>query len=460
MQKLKEIISTNALPLGSTAQGAEWATKALHPSDPVSPVHGAPDLEARPSTLVTFNAMVKISPPAGLSATDTWDVDILNTPDPVCFATWATDKTGNYAGSLLDRLHFTAGINNRFLNPQVSGSGATPELAYAAKVSTFHDSVESFRLAYYGATTHLDAPALSNQGTVCAVQFPYETESLSVSNYNLTGVKVEAMRSMTMIPFAQMPDYTGIQNMPNAMFGPARDGVYLPFKLSTEDLHYRNCDDLRVTHTDWDATNSTTFSAASNSLSMTTSTGLCNLLAPTADCVVTAAGATSGGRMLPRATSNLGMTSFRGLSATASVQMYVRCGFELCVLPSTVYSPFLRNPAPYDASAIQAYFAMARTLKDAYPADFNDLGKMLEFLGGVAEKVLPLAVPQLAPLIPMVKGAYRMIKGSKDPGSVSDALEKINPSLVQAKKDVIAKPKARRRLKIAPRTPAAPPVKK
>jgi hypothetical protein len=44
----------------------------------------------------------------------------------------------------------------------------------------------------------------------------------------------------------------------------------------------------------------------------------------------------------------------------------------------------------YDCRALDTYFAIARELKDAYPADYNDLGKIWDIISRVGKKVLPV----------------------------------------------------------------------
>jgi len=49
-------------------------------------------------------------------------------------------------------------------------------------------------------------------------------------------------------------------------------------------------------------------------------------------------------------------------------------------MPGTQYSP-LQIPSPqYDPVALNTYFEISRGLKDAYPADYNSLGKLWDVI--------------------------------------------------------------------------------
>lgn len=51
------------------------------------------------------------------------------------------------------------------------------------------------------------------------------------------------------------------------------------------------------------------------------------------------------------------------------------------------------------------YFRISRELKDGYPADYNDLGKILDVIKGAAKFVLPIAsnfLPMLRPVSALV----------------------------------------------------------
>lgn len=63
------------------------------------------------------------------------------------------------------------------------------------------------------------------------------------------------------------------------------------------------------------------------------------------------------------------------------------------MLPGTTLASFQRTSPVYDAMALAAYFSISRELKDAYPAEYNDLGKILGTIANVAKGVIGTIFP-------------------------------------------------------------------
>jgi hypothetical protein len=101
----------------------------------------------------------------------------------------------------------------------------------------------------------------------------------------------------------------------------------------------------------------------------------------------------------------------RNLAVTTSFSFFVRCGIEMQVTPSSVLSPQLQLSPPYDAVALNSYFQIARELKDGYPSEYNDLGKMWDSISKVARRILPVVS-----LIPGAKIASGIASGVVDAG--------------------------------------------
>jgi hypothetical protein len=95
--------------------------------------------------------------------------------------------------------------------------------------------------------------------------------------------------------------------------------------------------------------------------------------------------------------TNWGGICARNLALTTKFTFFVRFGVELQVQPGSTLSPHLRLSPQYDSRALKTYFAIARELKDAYPADYNDWGKLWNVVKGVASSVLPV-VSALGPV--------------------------------------------------------------
>jgi hypothetical protein len=99
--------------------------------------------------------------------------------------------------------------------------------------------------------------------------------------------------------------------------------------------------------------------------------------------------------------SNWADFSFKNLAVTTSLSFFYRFGFEVQVLPTSQMSPHLKLSPKHDPAALNAYFAISRELKDAYPADFNDLGMIWDIISSAAKAVAPAlgAIPVAGPVL-------------------------------------------------------------
>lgn len=102
---------------------------------------------------------------------------------------------------------------------------------------------------------------------------------------------------------------------------------------------------------------------------------------------------------------------------------YYRGGWEYQVAPSTTLVSFAKTSPVYDPQALATYFKISRELKDGYPADYNDLGKILDVIKGAAKTVLPIAssvFPVLRPVSALVSAAGSGKQQSESPLGVSE----------------------------------------
>jgi len=224
-QKLREIIDAAASPLGSTGSGTAWALKALHPSDPLTTVEGIPDESTYCSTGLNYQQMYEVKPPNSTLAS-TWDCTVLFNTDPTVFATIMNIQAGG--------IPFLGNVVN-------SALGSTLPLAVAAMNADF----SHWRLMYGGLSVHHSAPAVADQGTVVAAQYPIrpiERGSQSVwSPGELSRYPLIAFDQVDVIPV-----YDDLVRMPNAYVGLAKHGVYMPMKLESNHQQWHTKDDLRL----------------------------------------------------------------------------------------------------------------------------------------------------------------------------------------------------------------------
>jgi len=393
--------------MGTTEDGRVWCVKALHPSDPLTSVRGVPDQSAIPTTVENWQQQLTIpSPPdAGDDATE-WDCQIYFIDDPSYWGVILTKPdTGNGA---------IYGVPN---NPMatVGGYEATDKNMSAAKGVC--DSFTAWRRAYAGVTVHLVAPQLTNQGTVTAAQYKVRPTVMggpstafaamderprkgSVAGEkegtapNWSSAQTFLAHPLVAYEAKDLYDYDTLQSMPNAYVGQARDGVYMPLKLDSNHAVWHTKADLVYDGSGYETFGTNAWLDPTIKLDKAQAYAV----GPYQEWgrPYSGSGATYFGfpHLLP-CTSITGAIVFKGLDMKSSLLLQYRMGFECACAPGTTFSPFLKLAPAWDPAAVNTYFAIARELKDAYPADYNDLGKLWDVIKGAARVVLPFVRPVL-----------------------------------------------------------------
>lgn len=383
--------------------------KALHPSDPITEVRGVPDESAVPSMLMNYQTVYTVKPQEG--ATGTWKLDGQLIPHPICFgALSVTDSIG-----LRDL---------EVLNSQLTGE------IHSAKFNAFQSEFLAWRLAYASVTIYQDGPDLANQGTVVVCQKPVDPLRTNIdttlTDYPIFTARPHAFHFMS----ADYPRYEVTQAMPNAYFGKSREGAYIPLKLtrthqtwhSHRDLMYQMnsaghpyYDEAQVANGTAgtivlasDVSESTTgfypfstlndvhyFAGAQNKdKKRAPHSSDSKVGAPDTDYVC-------GDVTSEFCNENWADFCFRNMAVTTSLSFFFRFGFECRLQPTSMLSPQLKISPPADEAAIQSYFAIARELKDAYPAEFNDLGKIWDVISSIAKGISPMlsVIPGVGPIL-------------------------------------------------------------
>jgi hypothetical protein len=185
------------------------------------------------------------------------------------------------------------------------------------------------------------------------------------------------------------PNFDVLQAMPNAYFSKSKEGLYAPLKLTRTHQRWTGIGDLVsmagsvLNPSAWLIGGKDLPAAAQPS----TVWPHVNIL-------------TAGGTMgnwdppYPETTSpflNDCVCHFaaRNLAVTTSFTFFVRMGLEIQCYPSSPYATHLKLSPPEDQVAVSNYFQISRGMKDGYPADYNDLGKIWEVISGIAKQVAP-----------------------------------------------------------------------
>jgi hypothetical protein len=380
-QLLKQTIDQFAFPYGATKTGADWCIKALHPSDPMTEVRGIPDNSAVPSLLMNYQSTFTLSPTPG--AVGTWSFNAALLPHPINFM--YIDEVDSLTAP---------GIESNFMNTQMAG------VTHSDKYNAFRTMVQRWRLAYMSVTVYQDGPDLANQGTIVVAQGPVMPLHYNFCYPTSGSTKLISMPAIEQYTNEDHPDFTTSQGMPNAYFSRSREGAYVPLKL-TETCQDWVSDADRITP----------------AAIMELVAGQGEEILPVAPNVpgyphvnIPSAYYSSGvSKSYPTSPMLNGTWAFlcaRNLALTTSFTFFVRCGIEMQVVPSSVLAPQLKLSPPQDEAAIRTYFAIARELKDGYPADYNDAGKIWDAISSTVKKILPFAEN-----IPGIGGAARAVSG-------------------------------------------------
>lgn len=388
MNKLRELLNSYGRGFGDTENGKAWCIKALHPSDPLTDVRGVPDQTCMPTTVLNYQQQYGINAP---TANKKWECEIYLLSDPVRFATiFVRDVDGGNPAALT------------VLNQKIADPGDTEEVKGSAWIS----EMMRWRLAYAGTTVYLDAPALANEGTVVAAQTPVkprfcplsitetlQSKKLASAAPNALGVTSWLSAGVSWGTDA-LPEYAELMAMPNSYTGEAKNGVYMPLRLDSNHALWHDARDAaaEVKNTDGSLLNDVGQLAAVQAASA-------GVYAPAKTFQYDAA-TIADWHLLP-CVSNMGCIAFRNLSSTASLMMACRLGFEVQVLPRSMYSPYLHISPAYDRLSLETYWAISRELKDAYPADYNDLGKLWDVIKRVAGFAAPIVrmIPGVGPAV-------------------------------------------------------------
>lgn len=344
---------------------------------------------------MNYQSVYTVSPTAG--ATGVWALDGQLIPHPLTFgAVSYTDSVG---------IH-----NVEMLNSQVQGA------SYKLRLQSFLEDFQRWRLAYASVTIYQDGPDLANQGTVVVCQKPLEPPRFNLYDGFNGADSADGLHHAFHMEDTDLPSYAASQAMPNAYFGRSREGVYIPLKLTK-------------THQTWHSHRDLTYQASAAQLLPVTTTGYGGqLVLPVsadlettgqypflslndvhqAEDAVTLRTAIVGDLTSDFCNENWADFSFKNMAVTTSLSFFFRFGFEVQVQPASILSPHLKLSPPSDPVAIETYFRIARELKDAYPADFNDAGKIWDVISSIAKTVAPFlsAVPVVGPVLPsIVSGA-------------------------------------------------------
>lgn len=407
--------------------------KALHPSDPITTCQGVPDESSFPTVSVLYQQTFKVQAPPSSGAT--WSMDVNLIPDAIHLLNWDAFHT--------EGLSLARGAE---LNQYLDG------VTYSEKFASFMKlKIVRHRLMFYGLTVTQDAPALSNQGTVVACQHAVTPDLFNICSTASPAVIPQASQKsapgapyfhpfsskhMRQYPAATMTSYQRAMSMPNALVGQARDGVYMPLRMTQTSQEWARLSDLAFVAPQ-------NYNGAGDyygdpdyrvytSQELPTNPVYTPPYISARSVYITDAGVPYGDLLYKPLNADWGYIGFRDLDKSASLSFTLRVGIEAEVLPGSILSPYQKSSPEYDPQALQAYFHISRQLKDAYPASYNDLSKLWGVIKGAATAALPalgafgpygqmaqFAIPAAIGVVDKLSSAYRKTGGKAKPSAAT-----------------------------------------
>jgi len=399
----------------STELGREWLVKALNPTEPSIAAVGMPDGTAvdtvclELTTSFTVNASTMgFTPASPLSAP--WGMKVLLTPHMI-------------PGSII---------------PLEGASSAAPipvrypifeNADIRADYSNLTSLAEAWRLCGQSVTIHLDANSTKDSGTIVAAQ------QVTKPQVMFPGMSATGYMQYPLLYFqegtvdhADNPDYTTIMALPRAYQSNLRTGLYMPLKLNSTCQHWSSARESVI----MTAQDSLAGSPSLGGLSLTTAAlgpypfphyAFRGPIRSALNNTIT--GWTSAGFL----GDTWGHIAVSGVDPSSGVVLKFRSLLELKVQARSSYAPHMR-PAPFpDHMAIQNYFTIVRELPDAYPADYNDAGKIMGVIGK--------AIRTVSPFLTFIPGVGKALTAAAGP--ISGALITMGKDATEARKAFKAK---------------------
>lgn len=385
--------------------GRDFVIKALHPAEPSIPGVAIPDGSTSKSIVKTFMTAVSIAAPADAVADTKMDIELNALPHPITVASYKISYI-NAGGA--------ATAYGTIRNAQMGQlpAGADSAVANSAFLA---DAASSWRMTSYSITGVHDASAYNNQGTVRAHQAPSSMMTYAGSLIESTTSKLTCGLPIGGFQSEAAPTYDQMAQI--GMFtGKLNDGFYMPLRLGTDADHWRSPADMFIPlkgYTDV-AADGTPGRFLLDSGAPPAGTGRSNFpfhdegLTP---AFYTATSGIAGYAVQGFLSDNWGRICIKGMHVSSNIVLTIRLGLECRVNTCSVWATELTTAPAADPAAILAYKAMSQQMADAFPADYNDLGRIWQWISNAAKSLAPALnlIPVVGPAINGVVGGATFI---------------------------------------------------
>lgn len=453
-------------PFGVEPAAAAWLLKALHPASPTTSP-GIPDSSYVHSVRPDFRSQTIIGAPTAL-ATPTWDLLLWRAGGDVTPLRWCAAPGGSnfqstvpIAGAVSGHVPMQAveWAADGTLNDIAPGSANT--LPYGKTVAS--DGVYCWRTQYASLTAYLTASALNDQGTVFATQQDreiirdYGTLSFNTSVVSPTGADLLVSAANTSVPF----DENEMLLMdPKAYTAPARDGVYIPIRLSGPAQPFAVPARRQLGLIRHDGAPPGVYGQLVGGSAFVPAhaiqVDLANRMQDYSGVFPIFNITSEQAYNFSYDNVHQSVVIFRGLAPAASVTLKLYTGLEQQPGIESVTRQFARVPNMYSPRAMEAYYRLVHEMPTCYPASFNSLGTILSAISGVASRLWPVVQRVVPAVVTGVRSAVEEYRRRAAPSASGDlALRQVvtTPAPAAQVKTMVPVLRARSRSKSVPRTP-------
>lgn len=382
-------LKLSEMPLATTPGGKNFAFKALHPAAHEIKTARVPGGNAMSACLCSDQVTTVSVPDANSS------IDIVVSPNIVAPASLTVKYPGADAMQQIDPY--------TFFNAAFGGSVVkSPTSNHYRDFLTRLTAIQTYRITSQSVTVELIAPSLSNQGTITAAQYHlpprvtgFAERQLNADSYSDRYAQIYPK----ILLFEEPVNPSQLVLGTSAYTSKARDGCYMPLKLT--NLDFQNMNDpamMKTVPTELCRQGAIEFSAGGIDRFPYYINKTGDELANTPV-------------FPPFCGYNFGFITIAGVAADVAVRVRVRQVVEITSYPSSTYSPIMEVALPPDDVSIRMYYEVSQRMQDAYPASYNDLGKLRGIINTIAKKVSPFVSPALDILshLPGVAGAVGKI---------------------------------------------------
>lgn len=401
-------------------KAADWLLKALHPPSGITKV-ALPDaswrpglrVDARPSTVVTFADDVNwdcliVTPPG-----DNTFAVIATAPSPADFTTAAAPADGSIVVIQVAKPEDFTTITHNATETVLSSTPSTVIQAKQVDTAQSAYDAQAFRTTYRSITVSLTASDLYNGGTLTVGQYDaaYVDTGLLVNVAGPGANDAMAAQVLTNLPLSEN---FMTQGMPSVRTSPAKEGYYMPHRLLGPTQPFLSSatavgkHSYAVTLGAPNVTSTVVLYDPATTPNTSTQLSVPRIFEVAAGettipwwSSLYAVSGISGAPLFDIGYDNCatGIAIFRNLDSHASLTVQGYVGYEYVLRQNSPFLNFVEASAAYDSRAIKLYYDVVNSMAMVYPADHNDLGKLLGKLYSVARGVVATISPIVAPVL-------------------------------------------------------------